>query len=98
MGRVILTAVLDGESWKIAAPPGTVVRPDAGPAGRLRAEIPGVLSRLGVWELIEAARVQSFGLRVIGYSPVGWSRYITCLWDADIDTTEEHHGQRLLIR
>jgi len=83
MPRVILTADLDGDRWKIAAPAGTVVTRDAGPYGRERAEIPGVLSRLSAWEVIASARSEVFGLRILGHSPVGTSAYVACVWPDD---------------
>lgn len=73
---MIVTADLDGDSWRIEAPDGSRVVQDAGPPWRLRLVVPGVLAPLSVREVIEAAREGACGLRVVGHSPYGRSDYV----------------------
>jgi hypothetical protein len=73
---MIIRAYLDGDFWRVAAPPGSAVERDAGPPFRERLSIPGVLGPLTTWQVIEYARERLLGLRVVGHSVYGLDFYV----------------------
>lgn len=77
---VFLKADLHGDWYLIQAPDGCTVEAQTDWPWRILCRIPGLLCRLGVWEVIEAARQELYGLRVVKYEPYSTRNCIRCEW------------------